>query len=514
MKKILISLILLICGQFVCAAEVNIYSARKEALIKPILDRFTTETGIKVNLITGKADTFIKSLVDNPFEQYGDIANIYERTRSKALDDINTPTLRENGLLIDPQQALLSYFHFITRKVELERRGGKAKLDEILDNIVKETYENPNKIDNFIDTQTGELDRQSLVQAQDKLKTVLQDSINKQFGRVEPLPSWMRTFNSVSAVSTVFTTLLFATLSSFSDLGAISVRMKSFENLKVGLTDLLNSEMSYQMKVDFARALGVANYDGLEVAWMSAGETDYANKWARTWMKNWFKYTGLSFWTRFTRVMASSMGRSYILQLAKVLAPDSTYSQKDKEQAQRWLEEFPDLTLEDINTWNAGNPSIDNGFGFVSTDPKRAEAGEKVRIAIARFVDESIIRPNPSHRPNLANNPWLAALYQLKQFFYSYGKIVVGGMGRELSNRIKDNNYTGAQALVLLSASTMMPLAALGVELKELTKYILQFIAAPIIPNEALGVREASSQTFRSDYTPTGKYLFEIFEKT
>ena len=62
MKKILISLILLICGQFVCAAEVNIYSARKEALIKPILDRFTTETGIKVNLITGKADTFIKRI--------------------------------------------------------------------------------------------------------------------------------------------------------------------------------------------------------------------------------------------------------------------------------------------------------------------------------------------------------------------------------------------------------------------------------------------------------------------
>ena len=62
MKKILISLILLICWQFVCAAEVNIYSARKEALIKPILDRFTTETGIKVNLITGKADTFIKRI--------------------------------------------------------------------------------------------------------------------------------------------------------------------------------------------------------------------------------------------------------------------------------------------------------------------------------------------------------------------------------------------------------------------------------------------------------------------
>ena len=32
--------------------EVNVYSARKEALIKPLLDRFTSETGITVNLIT------------------------------------------------------------------------------------------------------------------------------------------------------------------------------------------------------------------------------------------------------------------------------------------------------------------------------------------------------------------------------------------------------------------------------------------------------------------------------
>lgn len=42
--------------------EVNIYSARKEALIKPILETFTKETGIKVNLITGKADALLTRL--------------------------------------------------------------------------------------------------------------------------------------------------------------------------------------------------------------------------------------------------------------------------------------------------------------------------------------------------------------------------------------------------------------------------------------------------------------------
>ena len=42
--------------------EVNVYSARKEALIKPLFDSFTAATGIKVNLVTGKADALIKRL--------------------------------------------------------------------------------------------------------------------------------------------------------------------------------------------------------------------------------------------------------------------------------------------------------------------------------------------------------------------------------------------------------------------------------------------------------------------
>lgn len=42
--------------------QVNLYSARKEALIKPLLDRFTEESGIEVNLVTGKADALLQRL--------------------------------------------------------------------------------------------------------------------------------------------------------------------------------------------------------------------------------------------------------------------------------------------------------------------------------------------------------------------------------------------------------------------------------------------------------------------
>jgi iron(III) transport system substrate-binding protein len=47
---------------YVAAEQVNLYSARKEALIKPLLDKFTQQTGISVNLVTGKADNLITRL--------------------------------------------------------------------------------------------------------------------------------------------------------------------------------------------------------------------------------------------------------------------------------------------------------------------------------------------------------------------------------------------------------------------------------------------------------------------
>ncbi|WP_375164702.1 Fe(3+) ABC transporter substrate-binding protein [Temperatibacter marinus] len=42
--------------------EVNIYSARKEQLIKPLLETFQKKTGIKVNLVSGSADALLKRL--------------------------------------------------------------------------------------------------------------------------------------------------------------------------------------------------------------------------------------------------------------------------------------------------------------------------------------------------------------------------------------------------------------------------------------------------------------------
>ncbi len=60
---VLLSLAVLSFGPHAMASgEVNLYSARKESLIRPLLDRFTRETGITVNLVTGKAAALQKRL--------------------------------------------------------------------------------------------------------------------------------------------------------------------------------------------------------------------------------------------------------------------------------------------------------------------------------------------------------------------------------------------------------------------------------------------------------------------
>ena len=59
------TLLCLVCAAQSAVADdevVNIYSARKEALILPVLEKFREQTGIDFKLITGKADALLKRI--------------------------------------------------------------------------------------------------------------------------------------------------------------------------------------------------------------------------------------------------------------------------------------------------------------------------------------------------------------------------------------------------------------------------------------------------------------------
>ena len=88
-------------GSSLAAEEVNVYSARKENLIKPLLDKFTAETGIKTNLITAKADKLLTRLVNEGRNSPADVfitvdaGRLYRARQQDVLQPLNTPSVNE-----------------------------------------------------------------------------------------------------------------------------------------------------------------------------------------------------------------------------------------------------------------------------------------------------------------------------------------------------------------------------------------------------------------------------------
>ncbi len=87
------------------SSRVYVYSSRKEALIKPLFDAFTEQTGIDVRYITDKAPVLIERLVREGKESPADmlitvdVGNLGNATSK----DLFQPTLlRESGLALDP----------------------------------------------------------------------------------------------------------------------------------------------------------------------------------------------------------------------------------------------------------------------------------------------------------------------------------------------------------------------------------------------------------------------------
>ncbi len=84
------------------AAEVNVYSARKENLIKPLLDKFSAETGIKTNLITAKADKLLTRMQNEGRNTPADIlistdaGRLYRAKQAELLQPIESSIVKDS----------------------------------------------------------------------------------------------------------------------------------------------------------------------------------------------------------------------------------------------------------------------------------------------------------------------------------------------------------------------------------------------------------------------------------
>ena len=93
------------------AAEVVVYSARNEQLIKPLFDAYTKETGVKVKFVTDKEGPFLQRLKTEGKDTPADVlltvdaGNLWQAAHEDLLRPIQSPVLAKNipAHLRDPE---------------------------------------------------------------------------------------------------------------------------------------------------------------------------------------------------------------------------------------------------------------------------------------------------------------------------------------------------------------------------------------------------------------------------
>ena len=99
MRRVLTTIAAVLCVSVTHADEVNIYSAREENLIKPILDIYSKETGVTINLVTGGADELIQRLsleaANSPADLLltVDVGRLYRAKEAGVLQPVTSPIL-------------------------------------------------------------------------------------------------------------------------------------------------------------------------------------------------------------------------------------------------------------------------------------------------------------------------------------------------------------------------------------------------------------------------------------
>ena len=438
---------------------------------------FLDENNKQYKMTPKEARATIELLISDPentnidlYSDAGKFALGLSKERSKAFKNIPTKELRnatdesadENSLLNDPAETLRNYMTSTIKRAELNRRGGAKEIQRLIDSLPTE-----------------------------KEKDIATSMVLASIGKITPeifvkYPR-LKTANSWALTANIFGLLALTVFASFPDVAGPILRSKELPKLRETASIFWNALKGEEEAVRLAYDIGAVSTDALNLLNVNAGEMDYMTEGSKRFNENFFKYTGTEWFTKFTRMFAAGMGKSFIIDHGKKAA-------EGDQRSIRYLKEL-NLTPQDVAAWEAGEQSLETS------------AGKKVKVALYRFVDESIVRPNASERPAWASDPRFALVWQLKSFFYAYGKVVIGGVGREVNARREEGDSVSQAAMpLLLTAATLIPLTMLGFDLRERFKGGLAW-ALPGVDSTQKNYRKSLDMGY-------GEYAVEILDRS
>ena len=393
------------------------------------------------------------------------------------------------GVLISPDQAIRKYVEDMVKRTDYNnkarttvRNADLAKLKNI------KGFEGIKAGDEVTGWRAVETLLQRIDDPTDQQGA--RDAVKAMLGKTGlGMKPWQRNLNSWGLFLNVTTYLTFAVLASLPDLAGPILRSKEFSSLGVGFNQLQHYFNNKAEMQQFARDVGVTTFDSLATMYINANELNFMTETSKFLTDGFFKVTGTEMFTKFTRTFALGMGEQFLLHHAgRAKNGDAT--------SIRYLNEL-NVEADDVLTWatkerKTGKQGTRRNFN--------TPQGKKVQDALGRFVDESIIRPNAAERPVWASNPYTALIWQLKSFFYAYGKNIIGGAMREVNNKYAETgDLSAASVPLVIGAITLLPAAMLGLELRELLKYLFS------------GFDEKKLRTNTMDY---GEYSYEIIDRS
>jgi len=381
---------------------------------------------------------------------------------------VDREKLQEAGFLEDPDIALMRYISNMVKRVEWNRNTK--------DDFGNSIYE------------------EELRKLDPKARAEAEKIVHKYLGYQDaPLGPMWRAINSWGSILQIFAILPLAVLGSIPELAGPVIASKEFGSVTTGMKEIVNTIRNRDEARVLARDLGVVTSQSVANVMMSQAELDYMSTNARKVADGFFRFTLLDTYTKFTREFASNMGVRFL--------ENHSNSETAGPFSKRYLQELG-VTAEEVQVWSKSNQDF--------STPE----GKKVRMALQRFVESSTLRPNSAERPLWASDPRWALVWQLKGFVFSYGKVMLAGAKRESLARLegasaKDvNTYaamTGAAGVFALMGIATMPLAMVGMELREYAKFGLAW-AIPGIDHEA-------KNYFRTDDMSWGTYMGAAFDR-
>ena len=250
--------------------------------------------------------------------------------------------------------------------------------------------------------------------------------------------------------------LLFTVFASLPDMVGPAIRSGDMRNSFKVLRDNIRQIATNDSELsDMARAFGIISSTANDHIMTEYVDNHYMSPKLRKWNDAYFKWTGLNWYTDFTRKAALSVGVDYIHQAAldAEFHPDS----KVRAQGKAKLAELG-VTKDQVHAWiTDGKPT------FLSHNPRH----EKVAEALVQFVDESIMRPNASQRPIMASHPAAMLVFHLKGYMYAVHDIIL----KRLAHNFNQANTPAQIASAIAPAVAMMLLTAVGLELREMIQY-------------------------------------------